>query len=140
MPTLLDLTWKPSAAQAALPTDVYPHLGYAIYRNDSYSFSLTLMNGVDPYVPEGDLSAQIRPARLAASVTPDDPLLEFAVTVGGVDGNEVTIALTRGQAATLPDNAGFWDLQEEFDEDTATTWFTGKVKAWGDVTREEVGS
>lgn len=138
MPALFDLTWKPSAAQQELPVDVYPYLGYAIYRNDSYSMRLTLLDGVTPYVPTGDLSAQIRSARLAASATPGDPLADFEVTVGGVDGNEVTIALVRDQAASLPDS-GFWDLQEAFDDEEARTWFTGKVKAWGDVTRE-VGS
>lgn len=135
MPTLLDLSWKPSAAQSTLPTDVYPILAPAIYRNDSYSIHFTLMDGVTPYVPQGDLSAQIRPARLAASAVPGDPIAEFDVTVGGVDGNEVTIALVRSQCASLPD-AAYWDLQEAFDVDDATTWFTGKVKAWGDITRE----
>lgn len=136
MPALFDLTWKPSASVETLPTDVYPYLGYAVYRNDSYTITLTLTNeDLTPYVPEGDLSAQIRRARLAASATPGDPLAEFDVTVGGDDGNVVTLALTRAQAAALPDNS-FWDLQEEFDDDEATTWFTGKVKAWGDITRE----
>lgn len=140
MPDLFDLIYKPSAAQPMLPVDVYPYQGYAVYRNDSYSITFTLTDANDdPYVPEGDLAAQIRPARLAAGATPGDPLAEFAVTVGGVDGNVVTIALVRDQCAALPDSA-FWDLQESFDEDTARTWYTGKIKAWGDVTREEVGS
>lgn len=138
MPKLLDLTWKSSAAQEDLPTGVYPILAPAIYRNDGYSIHFTLLDGTDPYVPEGTLSAQIRPLRLGKSATVGDPLAEFEVTVGGVDGNEVTIALDDVQTGALPD-AGFWDLQETFDDGPSRTWFTGRVKAWGDVTRE-VGS
>lgn len=132
MPALFDLTFKPSAAQPTLPDDVYPTLGPAIYRNDGYTIHFTLLDGVDPYEPEGTLTAQIRRARLAASATPGTPLAEFEVEV---DANEVTISLTAEQTAALPD-AGFWDLQESFDADEPRTWFTGKVKAWGDVTRE----
>lgn len=138
MPALMDLTWKPSAAQADLPTDVYPTLAPAIYRNDGYSIHFTLHDGVTfPYVPEGTLTAQIRPARLAAGVTAGDPLATFDVTVGGVDGNEVTISLDESQTAALPD-AAYWDLQESFVSSPPRTWFTGKVKAWGDVTRPVV--
>lgn len=136
MPALFDLTWKPSAAQADLPTDVYPTLGPAIYRNDGYSILFTLLDGADPYVPEGTLTAQIRRARLGASATAGEPLAEFDVTVAGVDGNEVTIALDETQTAALPD-AGFWDLQESFVSGPPRTWFTGKVKAWGDITRAD---
>lgn len=132
MPSLLDLTFKPSADQETLPNDVYPVLAPAVYRGDSYSITFTLTDGVDPYEPEGDLFAQIRPARLAANATAGDPIVEFAVTV---TVNEVTIALTDAQTATIPDSA-YWDLQERLDADTVRTWFTGKVKAWGDVTRE----
>lgn len=139
MPALFDLTWKPSAAQSTLPTDVYPTLAPAIYRNDGYSILFNLWNDeaqTDPYEPEGDLNAQIRRARHAASATVGDPLAEFDVTV---DGNEVTIALVREQTEALPDSS-FWDLQESFVDSEPRTWFTGKVKAWGDVTRDEVGS
>lgn len=136
MPKLFDLTWKSSAAQENLPTDVYPTLGPAIYRNDGYSIHFVLLDGTDPYVPEGTLTAQVRRLRLAAGATVGDPLAEFDVTVGGVDGNEVTIALTAAQTAALPD-AGYWDLQEAFVDAPPRTWFTGKVKAWGDITRGE---
>lgn len=135
MPKLFDLTWKSSALQENLPTNVYPTLGPAIYRNDGYSIHFTLLDGADPYIPEGTLTAQIRRARLAASATVSDPLAEFEVTVVS---NEVTIALDETQTAALPD-AGYWDLQESFDVGPPLTWFTGKVKAWGDITRE-VGS
>lgn len=131
MPTLLDLTWKPSAAQSTLPDDVYPTLGPAIYRNDGYSIVFTLLNGVTPYVPEGTLTAQIRPKRLAASAVPGSPLATFGVTVVS---NVVTLALTAAQTAALPD-ASFWDLQETFVSSEPRTWFTGKVNAWGDITR-----
>lgn len=134
MPKLFDLTWKSSAAQEDLPTGVYPTLAPAIYRNDGYTIHFVLLDGVTPYVPEGTLSAQIRRARLAANATPADPLAQFEVTVGGVDGNEVTIALDGTQTAVLPDSA-FWDLQESFVSGPPLTWFTGRVKAWGDVTR-----
>lgn len=132
MPALFDLTFKPSAAQPTLPTDVYPTLGPAIYRNDGYTIHFSLLDGVTPYEPEGTLTAQIRPARLKASAVAGDPLAVFEVTVVT---NEVTIALDEDQTAALPD-AGFWDLQESFDDGPPRTWFTGKVKAWGDVTRE----
>lgn len=132
MPSLLDLTWKSNATTPTLPDDVYPVLAPAIYRGDSYSITFTLLNGEDPYEPEGELFAQIRPGRLAASATPGDPIAEFAVTV---DVNEVTIALTDDETLDIPDS-GYWDLQERLDADTVRTWFTGKVKAWGDVTRE----
>lgn len=137
MPTLLDLTYKPSTAQPTLPTGTYPHLGNAVYRNDSYSITVRLWSdeaGTVPYVPEGTMAAQIRPARLAAGATPGDPLADFTVNVAGAGGNEVTLSLIRSQAASLPDG-WYWDLQEEFDVDLAVTWFTGKGKAWGDVTR-----
>lgn len=137
MPTLLDLTFKPSASQSTLPTGVYPHLGPAVYRNDSYSVTVRLWSdeaGTVPYEPEGTMAAQIRPARLAAGATPGDPLADFTVDVAGAGGNEVTMSLIRSQAAALPD-AWYWDLQEEFTDDLAVTWFTGKGKAWGDITR-----
>jgi hypothetical protein len=133
MPALFDLTWKPSTAQPDLPTDVYPTLGPAVYRNDGYSIQFTLMDGETPYEPEGELFAQIRPARLAAGATAGDPLAEFEVTVLA---NAITIALDESQTAALPDS-GFWDLQETFLDAPPRTWFTGKVKAWGDVTRED---
>lgn len=131
MPKLLDLTWKSSATQEDLPTDVYPYLAPAIYRNDGYSIAFTLLDGVDPYEPEGTLTAQIRAKRLVSGETPGDPLAEFDVTVVA---NVVTIALDETQTAALPD-AGYWDIQESFDDAPPRTWFTGKVKAWGDITR-----
>lgn len=136
MPTLFDLTWKPTAAAPNLPSDVYPILGPAIYRNDGYSIHFTLMDGETPYEPEGELHAQIRPARLPANADPGEPLAEFEVLVST---NEVTISLDGEQTAALPDD-GYWDLQETFDDASPRTWFTGKVKVWGDITREEVGS
>lgn len=135
MPKLFDLTWKSSTQQPDLPSDVYPYQGPAIYRGDPYTIHFTLLDGEDPYVPTGDLLAQIRLERLAASATPGTPLAEFAVTVGGVDDNEVTIHLTPDQTKTLPDS-GYWDLQEFDGDDPLGTWYTGRVKAWGDVTRE----
>lgn len=132
MPKLFDLTWKSSASQEDLPTDVYPTLGPAIYRNDGYTIHFVLLEDGDPYEPEGTLTAQIRASRLRASAEAGDPLAEFEVTV---DVNEVTIALDETQTAALPD-VGLWDLQESFDDGPPRTWFTGKVKAWGDVTRE----
>lgn len=135
MPELLDLNFKPSASQPTLPTGGYPYVAPAIYRGDEYTIHFTLSDGVDPYTPEGTLTAQIRPARLAANATPGDPLAEFLVTV---DGNEVTIQLDGDDTAGLPD-AAYWDLEESFDDASPRTWFTGKVKVWGDVTRE-VGS
>lgn len=139
MPDLFDLTFKPSTAAPTLPTGVYPLLAPAIYRGSPYTIHFSLFDGEDPYVPEGDLFAQIRPERLAANATVGDPLAEFEVTIGGDDGNEVTIHLTPEQTATLPD-AAFWDIQEFDGDEPLGTWFTGKVKAWGDVTREAVGS
>jgi hypothetical protein len=135
MPTLLDLTWIPSAAQPTLPTDTFPRLGPAVYRNDTYTIHGSLTTEGEPWVPEGELAAQIRPARLLQNATVGDPLADFDVVVGGDDGNEFWLALTRLQAASLPDR-WYWDLQETFDDDEATTWFTGKGKAWGDITRE----
>lgn len=139
MPTLFDLKWKPSKATSELPTDVYPILGPAIYRGDGYTITLRLLDGATPYEPEGTLTAQIRKARLKANATVGDPLAEFEVTVAGVDGNEVTIHLTDEQTITLPDEA-YWDLQESFDDGDPRTWFTGQANAWGDITREVVGS
>jgi hypothetical protein len=137
MPALLDLTWKPSASEPELPTTGYPYKAPAIYRGDSYSITLTLTEDAAPYEPEGDLYAQIRTARLGVgSAAPDDPLLEFEVTV---TVNEVVISLTSDQTIDVPDSC-YWDLQERLDADTARTWFTGKVKGWGDITREEAGS
>jgi hypothetical protein len=117
-----------------MPTGVYPVIGPAVYRNDGYSIRFELNDGDTPYEPEGTLLAQVRPARLAANATPGEPLAEWEVTV---DGNVVTISLDDTQTAALPD-AAYWDLQETFDDAPPRTWFTGKVKAWGDVTREVV--
>lgn len=136
MPTLLDLTWKPSKQLPELPTDVYPVLAPAVYRGDDYTIHVVLLDGDDPWEPEGTLRAQIRKDRLKAGATVDDPLAEFDITV---DANEVTCHLDPDDAALIPDNA-YWDLQESFDDGAVRTWFTGKVKAWGDITREEVGS
>ena len=135
MPALFDLTWKPSASQPDLPDDVYPTLAPAIYRNDGYSIRFVLADGTAAYVPEGSLTAQIRSARIPAGATVGSALAEFAVTVGGDDGNEVTLELTGTQTAGLPDSS-FWDLQQSFGDGEPRTWFTGKVKAWGDITRD----
>lgn len=135
MPTLLDLTWKPSPDSPTLPTDVYPFLAPAIYRGDGYSIHFSLLDGDDPYAPEGTLTAQIRPARRAAGAVLGDALADFDITV---DGNEVTIALDGDQTATLPDNV-YWDIEESFGDASPRTWFTGKAKAWGDIT-EVIGS
>jgi hypothetical protein len=133
VPALFDLTWKPSASSTELPTDQYPYLGPAVYRGDGYSITLVLtQEGATPtYEPEGTLSAQIRAARLDPEEVPDDPIAEFDVTV---DSNVVVIALTAEQTAALPISA-YWDLQETFDDSEPITWFTGKVKSWGDITR-----
>jgi len=139
MPTILDLVWKPSADAPTLPTDTYPVLAPAVYRNDGYSIHFTLSDGDDPYVPEGTLTAQIRKARLAAGATPGEPLASFDVTVGGDNGNEVTLDLDETITEALPDSA-YWDLQESFVDGPPRTWFTGRVKAWGDITRDEDGS
>lgn len=136
MPALLDLNWKPSKDKPDLPTDVYPYQGPAIYRGDGYSIAFSLLDGVDPYEPEGTLFAQVRKERLKANQTVVAPLAEFNVTV--VD-NLVTIALTGEQTITLPDQA-FWDLQETFDDAPPRTWFTGRANAWGDITREDDSS
>ena len=96
MPSLLDLTFKPSADQETLPTGVYPVLAPAIYRGDSYSITFTLTDDGNPYEPEGDLFAEIRPARLKATDTPGAPLASFSITV---NVNEVTIALTDTETA-----------------------------------------
>jgi hypothetical protein len=135
-PQLFDLTWKSSTLQPELPTGVYPYLAPAIYRGDPYTIRYLLLDGVTPYVPTGQLVAQIRPARFAANATPGVPLAEWAVDIGGDDGNEVTQHLTPAQTETLPDNA-FWDIQEFDGDEPLGTWFTGKVKAWGDITRED---
>lgn len=139
MPALFDLVWKPSAAQSELPNGVYPILGPAVYRGQPYDIHYTLMDGATPYVPTGILLAQIRPARLKASAIVGDPLAEFVVTLGGVDGNEVFQGLVAEDTLALPD-AWFWDIQEFDGDDPLGTWFTGKGKAWGDITREAVGS
>lgn len=132
MPRYFDLNWTPSRALPDLPTDRVgtkedPYLGDAVYRDETYTITITL-----PAPPEGTLAAQIRPDRLKAAATPGDPLAEWAVDVVG---SVVTLTLDRDQAASLPDKS-YWDLQETFDDDTSRTWFTGKVKAWGDITRE----
>ncbi len=139
MPTLFDLTWKPSAAVPELPTGTYPYVAPAIYRGDVYELRFVLLDSQYatpvPYVPEGTFQAQIRTARLAAGEVPGDPLATFTVDVAGDDGNEVFVTLTAEQTALLPDQ-GFWDLQEAVGE-SVVTWYTGKVKAWGDITRVE---
>lgn len=135
MPALFDLTWKPSAESSELPEDQYPYLGPAVYRGDGYSIHFILTTaGATPgdYIPEGTLTAQIRSARIAPGETPDEPLAEFDVDV---EDNEITIALTAAQTMELPVSA-YWDLQESFDDGEPRTWFTGKIKSWGDITRE----
>ncbi len=138
MPTLLDLVWKPSVATPELPTDSFPRQAPAIYRGDGYSLWFVLSDTQYatpvPYVPEGDFQAQVRLSRLRKDEVPGEPLATFEVTVGGDDGNEEIASLTGDQTAALPDSA-FWDIQEVFDDSEPTTWFTGKVKAWGDITR-----
>lgn len=135
MPILYDLTWRPTAAVPDLPTG--QSVGPAIYRGDDFDLTFRLWtdeDGTVPYEPEGTLSAQLRRSRLKANETPADPLLSFAVDVAGDDGNEVTVALTAVETPGCPDHA-YWDLQEELDDGTITTWFTGKADAWGDLTR-----
>lgn len=136
MPTIIDLDWKPSGSSPELPTTGYPHRAPAIYRGDDYPIHVVLNDGDTPWEPEGTLFAQIRKERLKARATVTSPLAEFTITV---DGNEVTLELDGDQTATLPDEA-YWDLQETFDDGRRRTWFTGRVKAWGDITREETGS
>lgn len=135
MPTILDLTWKPSNAAPQYPADD-PTVAPAVYRGDGYTILLVLMDGANPWNPEGTLRAQVRKERIKASATVTDPIAEFEITV---DANEVTCHLTGDATVDIPDSA-YWDLQEEFDDADPRTWFTGRVKAWGDLTREAVGS
>lgn len=132
MPALFDLVWKPSSRQPTLPDeeDQYPYIGPAVYRGDSYDIRFNLP---DEFEVEGTMHAQVRLERLAADEEPGDPIVEFDCTV---DVDAVTISLTQAQAATLPDDA-YWDIQQVFDDGAVRTWYTGKIKAWGDITRTE---
>lgn len=136
MPRFLDLTWIPTLAVPALPTDRTgakddPYLGDAIYRGGPYTIKL-----VPPVELVGaTLTAQIRADRLKAGATVTDPLADFAVDTD-VDDN-IFLSLTAAQTAALPDK-GYWDVQQWDGDDPLDTWFTGKVKVWGDITRAEV--
>lgn len=144
MPDLLNLVWRPSAKypkledyQAANP---YPYTGPAIYRQDDYTVRFKLFENVAnvlvPYVPLFPIEAQIRAARHEAGVPliVPDPIAEFQVTIGGVDGNEVTCYLDGDVTRTVPDT-WTWDVAEVLDLTSQRTWFTGAGSAWGDITR-----
>lgn len=129
MPGILNLTFKP--AIGATPG---PGTANAIYRGDTYAHIIRFWNDdeeTDAFDIEGDVTAQIRTARLtAADETPGDPLATFTVQV--VD-NAITVSLTPEQTLELP-SAGFWDLQVD-NEGVLTTLLMGKVKVLDDVTR-----
>lgn len=135
MPLFFDLNWIATTAVPSLPTTRTgakddPILGEAIYRGDPYDITF-----VRPAELQGfTLTAQVRRSRFAAGATVGDPIADFAVDV---DGDNVTIALTPEQTASLPDQS-YWDLQAWDGDDPVDTWFTGKVKAWGDITRAVV--
>lgn len=136
---VLDLTWYPTA------NDPTPPAGKAsrIVRGDTYSHVIAFWNDeeeTDPFAITGDVTAQIRVARLT-SATGGDPIADFAVVVSGAGNNIVTISLTPAQTLALParmaDENYFWDLQSD-DGGTITTLLAGKVKVLNDVTREAV--
>ena len=132
MPGLLDLDWKPSASSAA------PAAGHSaqVYRGDTYSHAIEFWNDVaetDPFAITGTVTAQVKAARLTSDVD-GTVLAAFACAVSGAGSNIVTISLTPAQTEDLPASA-YWDLQVT-NGGVITTLLTGKVKVWGDVTRD----
>lgn len=132
MPGVLDLVWDFKTATEAEPT---PPAGQsnAIYRGDTYTHVFRFTNEDEtPFVIEGDVSGQLRPARLS-SATAAAPVAVFDVAV---NANTITISLTPEQTLALPAATTlYWDLQVD-NAGTVTTMVAGKVKVLDDVTRE----
>ncbi len=80
------------------------------------------------------MTAQVKAGRLTSA---DDGtvLAEFSCAVSGAGDNIVTITLTPTQTEDLPTVTAYWDLQVD-DSGVISTLLTGKVKVWGDVTRD----
>lgn len=128
----LDLNWKPK------PTESTPPVGKApgLIRNDTYAHTIRVTDGVLNGFDDWTWTAQIRLARLTASATVAAPLASFTVTLEA-DGDDLLVHLGLASATTTTLNVpkeAFWDLQLS-DGTTVTTWLTGKVKVFDDVSR-----
>lgn len=128
----LDLTWKPSASEALPPAGKAP----AIYRNDTYSHTIRVTDGVLNGYGDWTWIAQIRTRRLVAGATTPAISASFTVTLeNDVDDLLVHLLLssTTTTALSLP-SGGFWDLQLT-NAGVVATWLAGKVKVLDDVSR-----
>lgn len=123
MPALVHLDWIPKEPGETPPVGHAP----AIYRGEPYSLTFTFPVGFDT---SGTWSAQVRPTRLDNGTTPA-PTATFTCTVNGQD---VEVVMPAAQTLLLSTAKAVWDLQQTVSGEPET-WFTGNVKAWGDVTR-----
>jgi hypothetical protein len=127
----LDLTWKPSTSAPTPPAGKAP----AIVRNDTYSHTIRITDGVLNGYDDWTFIAQIRESRLTGS-TAAAALASFTVTEEA-DGGDLLIHLLLPTATTttldLP-NGGYWDLQLSL-SGVITTWLAGRVKVLDDVSR-----
>jgi hypothetical protein len=110
-------------------------LDLELYAGDGVNIQLTVTDLVGAAIPiEGDISAQIRKARLDAT-----SLAEFAADLTDSDSGIIFISLTGDQTADLvdPDEIfeGAWDVQWAPPGEEPISLMQGRVRCYVDVTR-----
>lgn len=105
----------------------------AIYRGDTYSHAITVLDAADVAV---DLSTAVLTAevRRTASILDTTVIATFTTAVSGVGNNIVTISLTAAVTTLLTPGTYRWDLHT-VTAGVAQTWRKGQAVVVGDVTR-----
>lgn len=122
MPGVVNFTARPGTAAANLQDGQ----AEGIYRGDPWDWVIVLP--AEAPAPVGPYICQLREDRLAAGVTPGDPLAEVTVEI---DGQEINGHLDPADTVGLP-AAWVWDIQ---DTSTGYTLIGGKGKTFDDVSR-----
>ena len=125
------------AKQINLVPDI---LDLILYAGDGVEFRVLCTNGTGaPVDISGAVNAQIRLERL----TPDPPVVSFAVNLVDAYIGKITLSLTGEQTKELLDDpsskngkfVGVWDLQWTPSGSEPRTMCQGKVECYSDVTR-----
>jgi hypothetical protein len=127
---VLNFTWKPTATEPTCPDDKAP----MPVRGDTFDWTFSFTMDGDPFTPEGEWAAQLRPEALSTEEA-DEPTAVFTVDV--VDDG-VTITLTAAQTKALPvemETTSYrWDLQQTIGDHVQTV-VAGAMRVAPDVTR-----
>lgn len=125
------------ANQIRLLPDV---LDLSLYAGDGVEFRVLCTNSAGaPIDITGSISAQVRLERL----TPDPPIVSFAVNMVDAYQGKITLSLTGEQTTALVNDpsskngkfVGVWDLQWSPANTEPRTMCQGKLECTADVTR-----